>query len=93
MTENKPLSHPVNDLRRQAEEKAREIAAQKTENLNTLSSEEIRLLFYDLQIHQIELEMQNEDLHQTHEKSLLKTSTTLRPFTTSARSAFPIISY
>ncbi len=68
MTENKPLSHPVNDLRQQAEEKPRGIAAQKAENLNMLSSEEIRLLLHDLRIHQIELEMQNGELHQTHEK-------------------------
>ena len=53
-------------IRRQAEEKAREIAALSPENLQTLSPEEIRRILHELCVHQIELEMQNEDLRRAH---------------------------
>jgi PAS domain S-box-containing protein len=46
----------ANNLRRQAEEKA----AKMTENLEGLSPVEIRQILYELRVHQIELEMQNE---------------------------------
>ncbi|MEP7306227.1 MAG: PAS domain-containing protein, partial [Acidobacteriota bacterium] len=49
-----------NDLRSRAEQRARETAAD-LRAAGRLSSEESRLL-YDLQVHQIELEMQNEEL-------------------------------
>jgi PAS domain S-box-containing protein len=49
-------------IRRQAEEKAREKAALSPENLTALPPEEIRRILHELRVHQIELEMQNEDL-------------------------------
>ncbi len=50
------------ELRRQAEEIAREKAAQSPENLEALSPEETRQTLHELRVHQIELEMQNEEL-------------------------------
>ena len=52
-------------IRRQAEEKAREKAALSPENLEALSSEEIRRIHHELRVHQIELEMQNEELRRS----------------------------
>ena len=45
-------------MRRQAEEKAAEMA----ENQETMSLEETRLMLYELRVHQIELEMQNAEI-------------------------------
>jgi PAS domain S-box-containing protein len=50
------------DLRSRAEEKARENVAQAKKDLMALSPEEIRRMFHELRVHQIELEMQNEEL-------------------------------
>ncbi len=52
-------------LRRQAEEIAMENATLSPENLNALSSEETRQTLDELRIHQIELEMQNEEMKRT----------------------------
>jgi PAS domain S-box-containing protein len=56
------------ELRRRAHQLAREKAAQSSEDLEALSPEEARKLVHELQVHQIELEMQNEELRRTQEE-------------------------
>ncbi len=50
------------DLRRRAEEKAREEAVPMPEDLGKLSPGKARKVLHELRVHQIELEMQNEEL-------------------------------
>ena len=66
----KKETHPkqVTDLRRQAEEIARGKAAQSPENLELLSFEETRQTLHELRVHQIELEIQNEELRLMHKE-------------------------
>jgi two-component system, cell cycle sensor histidine kinase and response regulator CckA len=54
----------TDDLRSRAEQRAREAVAGMPGDSGPLSSEESRLL-YDLRVHQIELQMQNEELRRT----------------------------
>jgi PAS domain S-box-containing protein len=49
-------------LRQRAEARARQKAVQSPENLETLSPEETRRTLLELHVHQVELEMQNEEL-------------------------------
>jgi len=50
------------ELRKRAEEMTRDKAAQSPENLEALSPDETRQMLHELRVHQIELEMQNEEL-------------------------------
>ncbi|MBU1566057.1 MAG: response regulator [Proteobacteria bacterium] len=62
MTNNDTLCADERELRRRAEEIALQNAAQLPENKGPMSVEETRLVLHELRVHQIELEMQNEEL-------------------------------
>ncbi len=53
---------PEQTLRQQAEEIFRSKTSQAPEDLQARSPEEVQLILHELQVHQIELEMQNEEL-------------------------------
>lgn len=55
-------------LRKQAEEIAWKNSVPTPENFESLSPEEIQLLIHELHVHQIELEMQNEELRTAQEQ-------------------------
>jgi PAS domain S-box-containing protein len=55
-------------LRRRAEALAGERAGEMPENLGALSPEVARRAFHELRVHQIELEIQNEELRRTQEE-------------------------
>jgi PAS domain S-box-containing protein len=55
-------------LRKRAEDVSREKTAGIPENMEALSPEETRQMLHELRVHQIELEMQNEELRRTQEK-------------------------
>jgi PAS domain S-box-containing protein len=62
MSEKESPSKDAAELRRRAEEMTRGDAAQTPEDLAALSGEQIRRTLHELRVHQIELEMQNEEL-------------------------------
>ena len=53
-------------LRRQAEKISYASAAQSLEALKTMTPEAIQQMLHELKVHQIELEMQNQELQRTH---------------------------
>ncbi len=59
------LAGPSRALRERAEAVSQKSAAQLSENIAALSSEATRLLLLDLRVHQIELDLQNEDLRRS----------------------------
>lgn len=70
MEEQQARSRPDPDLRRRAEGRLLEKGLESPE---TMSEHEIRVLLHDLQVHQVELEMQNEELQRArHEAEDLK---------------------
>ncbi len=64
--DNTPEGQTGADIRARAEEMLRRNAATLEARPEDLSPEETRRVLHELQVHQIELEMQNEELHRSH---------------------------
>ena len=62
MSNQHDASEKAADLRRQAEERIRNQAAEYPGEMANKSPEELKALLHELRVHQIELEMQNEEL-------------------------------
>ena len=65
MTAKKNITDQAASLRRRAEQLVQEKPASSPENLENLSPEEMRQTLHELHVHQIELEVQNEELRRT----------------------------
>jgi PAS domain S-box-containing protein len=66
MTQEKNLKEKPGELRRRAEELLRRKVF-NVENMSELSPEDVQKLVHETQVHQIELEMQNEELRQAQQ--------------------------
>ncbi len=67
MTQEKDSKDKFSRLRKRAEE-SRDRNASDMENITALSPDEVQRMVHELRVHQIELEMQNEDLRQAQVK-------------------------
>ncbi len=63
-----PQANSGQELRQRAEKAAREKAARSPEDFEGLSPEEVRRILHELQVHQVELEMQNDELHRVQQE-------------------------
>jgi two-component system cell cycle sensor histidine kinase/response regulator CckA len=66
-TENGTAASAMAVLRQQAEKIARDTPGRALENLNSLLPADAQRVLHDLQVHQIELELQNEELRQAQD--------------------------
>jgi len=67
-SEIEPVASSVQSLRRRAEDIAWGKAAQSPENIGAMLPEETQQVIHELRVHQIELEMQNEELRRIQMK-------------------------
>ena len=77
-------------LRRRAEAIAGERAGGMPEDLEVLSPEVARRALHELRVHQIELEMQNEELRRTQEELEVSPGAVFRPVRSGAGGLFHI---
>jgi PAS domain S-box-containing protein len=68
MSEKETPSRVADELRQRAEEVARARESRRPENLEVLPPEATQRLLHELRVHQIELEMQNEELRRAQEQ-------------------------
>jgi len=66
MSSRENISHQAGELRRQAAEIALEKPALSLKDIQAMSAEEIQQILHELRVHQIELEMQKEELQRVH---------------------------
>ena len=83
MTKKKAPANPGDELRKRAEKIAKGKNSRMPENVEALSPEELRRTLHQLQVHQIELEMQNEELRLVQEALELSRNTYAELYMTS----------